>query len=99
MYPEVAYNPIVPGHEFNLASHIVHVFGEQLVGLWCIESAEYDSLPQVSRMAVKVPVPNSTEVASSSFLWLQVETLKDVLDMLPILHEQSIGVIDDDDFD
>lgn len=50
-------------------------------------------------MAVKVPVPDSTEVASSSFLWLQVETLKDVLNMLPILHEQSIGVIDDDDFD
>lgn len=50
-------------------------------------------------MAVKVPVPDSTEVASSSFLWLQVEMLEDVLDMLPILHEQSIGMIDNHNFD
>ncbi len=75
------------------------MFSEQLVGLWCLESAEYYSLPKESRMAVKVPVPDSTEVASSSFLWLQVEMLEDVLDMLPILHEQSIGVIDNHNFD
>lgn len=72
---------------------------EQFPGLWGVESAEYDSLPKESGVAVKIPVPHSTEVASSGFLWLQVEMLEDVLDVLPILHEQSIGLVDNHDFD
>lgn len=50
------------------------------------------------RLVVEVPISNTAEVAAVSFFWLEVEVGKDVLDMFPVLHEKTVGVIDDCEF-
>jgi hypothetical protein len=49
-------------------------------------------------VVVEVPISYTAEVASVGFLRLEVEVLEDVGDVVPNLHEESIGMIDKDDF-
>jgi hypothetical protein len=50
-------------------------------------------------MAIQVPAPHAAEVAAMSFLGLQIQVCKDIFNVVPILHENCIGMIQNSDFD
>ena len=56
---------------------------------------QHDGLSNVSGLVVKIPVAHTTKVTPVGFLGLEVEVLEDLRDMVPVLHEQGIGVVHD----
>jgi len=56
-------------------------------------------LSDVAGLVVEVPVSYSAEVATVCFFGLLVEMLEDEGDVVPVLHEECVGMVDDDDLD
>jgi hypothetical protein len=47
---------------------------------------------------IEIPIAHTAEVAPVRFFGLEVEVLEDVGDVVPDLHQESIGMIHKDDF-
>lgn len=71
----------------------------QLRELRRVEGREHDRLPEVLGLLLEIPRADAAEVAAVRLARLQVEVLEDVLDVLPVLVEQGVGVVDDDNLD
>lgn len=71
----------------------------QLGELGGVEGREYERLAEAVGLVVEVPLAHAAEVAAVGLARLAVEVLEDVLDVLPVLVEQRVGVVDDDELD
>lgn len=50
-------------------------------------------------MIVEIPRSHTTEITTVRFPGLQVEVLKDVFHVVPVLHKKRIGMVNNDQFD
>lgn len=50
-------------------------------------------------MAVKRPISHSAKVAAMSFFRQLIQMIEDVFCVVPVLHQESIGMVDDHDLD
>lgn len=72
----------------------------QLGELGAVEGGEDDGLAEVGGAAVEAPLADAGEVAAVRVAGLAVEVgQQGVLDVLPVLHEEGVGLVDDDELD
>lgn len=60
--------------------------------------SQHNGLSHVTRVVIEVPIAHAAEVAPVRFFGLEVEVLEDVGDVVPDLHEESIGMVHKNDF-
>lgn len=59
----------------------------------------YSNSIDYNLLSIQVPAFDSRNITSMTFLRYQVHMLEDVLNVLPILHQEMIGLIQDNNFD
>lgn len=76
------------------SADVPHVVREQRVQLRRNKLAEHDGLAQISRIAVEIPVPYSSEITAVGILRDQIQVLEYMLHMVPVLHHQCVCLVD-----
>ena len=49
-------------------------------------------------MTIQIPVSHASEVTAVRFFRDQIKMIEDVFDVVPVLHQQSVGLINDNHF-
>ena len=81
------------------ASYVLRMCSKESEMLWREVRGEHNRLSEKSCIALEIPHPYAAEIAAMSFLGLQVQVFEDMIDMIPILHEQCVCLVQDHDFD